>query len=324
MRIFKPSKIHPLRVLLAAGLAALIAVYPGGISAGASGKSGPIVTLSDAPTALAAPAAQIRVPQAPGKVVLSDQTVVIDVSNSAQGYIMVKYIGTSSKVKMQIKGSNQTVYTYDLYQGRYETFPLTSGDGNYQIHVFEHVRDNQYSLATTKTIVVKLANPLLPYLYPNQYVSYSSGSQTVAKSAQLAAGADNSLAVVQNIYTYVIENISYDTQKAATVTSGYLPVVDSILSSGKGICFDYAALMTAMLRAQNIPARLEIGYASGGIYHAWISVYLEQQGWVNGIIYFDGKSWKLMDPTFASSANSSKSVMKFIGNGSNYRTKYVY
>ena len=104
----------------------------------------------------------------------------------------------------------------------------------------------------------------------------------------------------------------------------YLPVVDSILSSGKGICFDYAALMTAMLRAQNIPARLEIGYASGGIYHAWISVYLEQQGWVNGIIYFDGKSWKLMDPTFASSANSSKSVMKFIGNRSNYRTKYVY
>jgi hypothetical protein len=48
------------------------------------------------------------------------------------------------------------------------------------------------------------------------------------------------------------------------------------------------------------------------------------QGWVNGIIYFDGKSWKLMDPTFASSGNSSSSIMQFIGNGSNYQVRYKY
>ena len=39
-----------------------------------------------------------------------------------------------------------------------------------------------------------------------------------------------------------------------------LPSVDETLKTKKGICFDYAALMTAMLRSQGIPTKLEIGY----------------------------------------------------------------
>jgi len=50
---------------------------------------------------------------------------------------------------------------------------------------------------------------------------------------------------------------------------------------------------------------------------------VDEIGWVNGIIEFDGTSWSLMDPTFA--ANSSESSLKkFIGDGSNYTVKYVY
>jgi hypothetical protein len=325
-------RTHPLRTLLAAGLVLLSAVFAENFLSGRGGQAPsyaeqpPLVTIEEesVPLAQLPEIVQVRMPEASGKVVYSGKSAVIDASNTSQGYVMVKYTGASSKVKLQISGSNRIVYTYDLHKGSYDTFPLTSGDGNYQLNLYEHVRDSQYSLAMNQTISVKLASSLLPYLYPNQYVNYSAGSQTVAKGAQLAAGAENQLTIVQNIYTYVVSHITYDTQKANTVTSGYLPVVDNILSSGKGICFDYAAVMAAMLRTQNIPTRLEVGYASGGIYHAWVSVYLEQQGWVNGIIYFDGKTWKLMDPTFASSARSSDSIMKFIGNGSNYSTKYVY
>ena len=72
------------------------------------------------------------------------------------------------------------------------------------------------------------------------------------------------------------------------------------LSTGKGICFDYAALMTAMLRSQGIPTKLEIGY-SGEVYHAWISTYIDEIGWVDNVIQFDGKSWSLIDPTLAAS-----------------------
>ena len=82
--------------------------------------------------------------------------------------------------------------------------------------------------------------------------------------------------------------------------------------------------MAAMLGSQQIPTRLEVGYVSGGAYHAWLSAYTKETGWVNKVIQFDGKSWKLMDPTFASSGGQSDSIMKYIGTGSNYSVQYYY
>ena len=81
--------------------------------------------------------------------------------------------------------------------------------------------------------------------------------------------------------------------------------------------------MTAMLRSQNIPTKLVVGY-TGSIYHAWVSVYLENIGWVDNVIYFDGHDWKLMDPTFASSGNKSQEIMDYINNAANYQAKYSY
>ena len=129
--------------------------------------------------------------------------------------------------------------------------------------------------------------------------------------------------MVSAVYNYVVKNLTYDTAKASSVQSGYLPNVDLVLAQKKGICFDYAALMTAMLRSQDIPTKLVVGY-TGNLYHAWINVYLEGQGWVDKIIYFDGTSWKLMDTTFASSGNQSQEIMQYIGNGANYQAKYSY
>ena len=124
------------------------------------------------------------------------------------------------------------------------------------------------------------------------------------------------------VYDYVVTNLSYDYEKAATVKSGYLPELDLVLEAKKGICFDYAALMTAMLRSQEVPCKLVVGYA-GQTYHSWISVWTEENGWVDGAIFFDGQSWKRMDPTFASSQARSDEIMEFIENG-NYRVKYLY
>ena len=105
--------------------------------------------------------------------------------------------------------------------------------------------------------------------------------------------------------------------------SGYLPVVDTILAAKKGICFDYAAVMTAMLRSQNIPCKLVVGYA-GTVYHAWIDVYVEGVGWIDGAIYFDGEEWTLMDPTFTSNGKRSPAIMKYVTTPSNYSQKYAY
>ena len=261
------------------------------------------------------------VPTAPGTVSYSNESAILDVTNSSEGYVVVQYLGKSSKVKLQITGPDAVTYTYNLHGGQ-EVFPLSAGTGSYTIGVFENVTGNQYATAFSKTLDLNITNVFGAFLYPNQYVAFNADSKVVAKASVLAKSADTDLDVVSNVYNYIIKNISYDYDEAETVKSGYIPVVDDILASGKGICLDYAAVMTSMLRSQQIPTRLEVGYAADA-YHAWISTYIKDVGWVNGIIEFDGTNWELMDPTFA--ANSSEKDLKnFIGNGSNYVTKYIY
>ena len=46
--------------------------------------------------------------------------------------------------------------------------------------------------------------------------------------------------------------------------------------------------MTAMLRSQGIPSKLEVGYAGESL-HAWINTYIDEIGWVDKIIRFDGE-----------------------------------
>ena len=128
---------------------------------------------------------------------------------------------------------------------------------------------------------------------------------------------------MKKVYNWVIKYFSYDYNKARTVKAGYLPELDTIYNKKKGICFDYAATMTAMLRSQGVPVKLVIGY-TGKEYHAWINVYSKKKGWITGAIYIAADKWKLMDPTYASTGKSSKSVMKWINNTKNYKAKYSY
>ncbi len=261
----------------------------------------------------------VLLPTADGTTTFSCDIASIDASHTSEGYIMVSYTGTNSNVKLQITGADSVKYTYNLH-GEYEVFPLTAGDGRYQVSIYENVTDNHYSTVLSQNIDVAITNEFGPFLYPNQYVNFNKESKAVDKGADLAYSADNNLEVVQNVYNYVIDNISYDYDKARNVQTGYLPVVDDVLASGTGICFDYASIMAAMLRSQNIPTRLQIGFKAEE-YHAWISIYTKDTGWINGIIEFNGDSWALMDPTYAS---TSKKPKDFIANDTDYITKYVY
>ncbi|MBQ3030740.1 MAG: transglutaminase domain-containing protein [Agathobacter sp.] len=261
----------------------------------------------------------VLVPEATGTAVHSCDSATVDVSNISEGYIMADYHGTSSKVKLQITGPDGVTYTYNLHGG-YETFPVTAGNGTYTIGVFENISETKYSTALSFTADAGITNEFGPYLYPNQYVNFNASSLPVSKAVELAYTANTDLEVVENVYNYIIDHFTYDYDKAKSVVSGYLPVVDDVYRTNTGICFDYAAVMATMLRSQNIPTRLEVGYM-GEEYHAWISIYIEDIGWINGIIEFDGSTWNLMDPTFAS---TSKSPSDFITEDSKYLTKYVY
>lgn len=262
------------------------------------------------------------VPTASGETCYGDDSVSIDASNISDGYVMVRYTGRSEKAKAQITIPDGTVYTYTIKGSDYNTFPLTGGNGDYTLKVYEWVVDNSYALAFSKDLSVSLSDEFKPFLYPNQYVWFTGDSQVVALGRELSDQSADDLDYVQNSYYYVIRNISYDNDKAENTPTDYVPDIDTILEEKKGICFDYASLMAALLRSQSIPTKLEVGY-SGEAYHAWISVYLTESGWVDNIIEFDGKDWVLMDPTLAAN-NSSKAVAKYIGDGSKYTVKYSY
>ena len=266
---------------------------------------------------------KVLMPEASGTQVFNNDFVTIDASHTDAGYFMVKYLGTNKKVKLRINGPDQSEYVY-LLSGTdgFETFPLSGGSGAYLVQILENAGGDMYAVAYSADLDVSIADEFSPFLYPNQYVNFTKDSLTVQKGSELAEGAGSDLEVIENIYHYVTSEITYDEKKAASVTYGYLPVIDETLKSGKGICFDYASVMSAMLRTQGIPTKLEVGY-SGEAYHAWISAYVSETGWVEDIIEFDGKSWTLMDPTLAAN-NSASSVKQYIGDGSNYVVKYSY
>lgn len=277
------------------------------------------VALSDAP----APAVGVVLePEAPGLLEARCDEAVVDYSHTEDGYVMVRFTGeTEKRLKVRIKGP-KTTYTYNLPLDAWTVFPLSDGNGSYQAVVYKNTSGSKYATVMTAKFEVALKDEFAPFLRPNQYVDYTDAVDTVAKAADLCQGLTHPLAKVAAVYDFVVDTLHYDYDKAATVKSGYLPVLDEVLAEEKGICFDYAALMTAMLRSQEIPCKLVVGYA-GSTYHAWISVWTEENGWIDGAIFFDGEHWKRMDPTFASSSERSESIMEFIENGK-YTVKYLY
>lgn len=247
--------------------------------------------------------------------VYSKNGVTIDAQNTTNGFVQVKSSGSNKKQKVQVK-KGSAAYNYDLNsKGTYETFPLQMGNGQYNVRVLENVSGNSYKEIYSVSLSVTLSGETAPFLHPNQFVNYTSSSQSAKKAAELCAGSKTDIEKLKTIYNYMIKNIQYDYQKAKTVTSGYVPNPDSILSSKKGICFDYASLMAAMLRSQGVPTRLVVGTVDTvAVTHAWNEVYLQGKGWVAVKIEITSTGWKLMDSTFG----ASNSV------GSGYTAARVY
>lgn len=289
-----------------------------------------VVDLEDEAVALAAAPAiyDLLLPSHPGVKVEKNKRAELDYSNAADGYVMVYFHAqTTKRLKVKIQGpTTEGGYQYNLTQGEWTTFPLSDGNGSYSIKVYEETSGNKYAAVLSKTVSVTMTDEFAPFIRPNQYVDYANATNTLEKAKELTAGETDPLKKVEKVYNFVVRNLTYDTALAQSVQSGYLPDLDKVLAAQKGICFDYAALMTAMLRSQDVPCKLVVGYvgSKNPAYHAWISVWTKDQGWVDGAIFFDGSAWQRMDPTFASSGKGSQAIMQYIGDGSNYSERYLY
>ena len=253
----------------------------------------------------------VLTPEASGTDVRQNDFAIIDVSNASEGYFMTQYLGSNPKVKLRVITPNELEYFYLLSGPNvYETFPLPCGDGTYELQILENISGDRYAVAFSTSVEVTITDKFKPFLYPNQYVNFDKDCQAVKLGKELAEGLTSDLEVIESVYHYITTKITYDDEKAATVVYGYLPDIDDTLRTGTGICFDYASVMSAILRSQGIPTKLEVGY-SGEAYHAWISTFVKDVGWIDKI------------PTLAAN-NSNAAVEKYIGDGSNYVVKFSY
>lgn len=262
---------------------------------------------------------QLHIPSTPGSAVIQDDNgiVRIDYSNVSQGYLAATLNqDTGKRVKLSIKKENEFNNPYDLETvGLTQYFPLPFGSGTYLISILLNISGDEYAVIKTSYIEVAMEDERLAFLYPNQIVDYTSDSKTIAKAFELCKDDETVLERISSLYNYVVNNIEYDDDKAKDVSDVYvLPIVDETLKIQKGICFDYAALLTAMLRSQQIPTRLVTGNTSIE-YHAWVEVYLPEKGWINAEVLLKSNKWSRMDPTFAANESDYED---------GYESKYYY
>ena len=219
-------------------------------------------------------------PEATGAKVYESGDAVVDASNIDQGYVMVK-MSSSKKIKVRITGANQ--YTYDLEgDGEYDVYPLQDGNREYSLVIYQQVKGNSYSQVLSRTLRPEMSDENAPFLCPNRYTWYTPDSAVVQLGKQLCEGLSSDQEKVNAVYQYVTSNIIYDYMAAMMVTAGqqtgYVPDLDEVLETKMGICFDYSALMGALLRSQGIPTQLVMGYADA-MYHAWNNVLIDGE-WV--------------------------------------------
>lgn len=249
----------------------------------------------------------------------ADGGILLDTGCSPQGVALVNVAESSipsSKNCKVVMSANGKSYQYEIMsRDRYLGIPLQMGNGEYTVKVYSQVEGTSYAEALSYIFSVTLTSSLKPFTASSLMSDFSSGSACVGKASSLCSGIDTATGKVEAVYNWINSNISYDSALANQITGGqvtsYLPDPDATYNSRKGICFDYASLMCAMLRSQGIPTRLAIGSTPLG-YHAWNEVYFAGTGWVIVADFswqnIDGSGWVLFDTTFAAGGMSPTDI----------------
>ena len=298
----------------------LVACGGGGDSDSGSESGGPVSNDSTSGAAFEAPSG-VDSPTFDPSGAVAQNDGAIDTSRVNKGVVMAQAT-SASRLKLLVTCGEMS-YNYDIPGDNTPiTCPVNMGDGTYTFAIMRNTSGNNYVEINSTTVDVKLESEFIPFTQPNVYCNYTNDSACVAKARELTAGADNVGDALRSICSYIVDNVTYDTEKASKLsgTTGYVPNPDETFSTNKGICFDYASLGAAMLRSQGLPTKIVTGYVSPeDLYHAWIMVYIDGS-WTSAKFSVNPQSWSRVDLTFAADPNSEG----FVGDGKSYTERYVY
>ncbi|MCL2136745.1 MAG: transglutaminase family protein [Coriobacteriia bacterium] len=149
----------------------------------------------------------------------------------------------------------------------------------------------QYSLSLLKNIAPWDGEVLDEYLQHQQYVDIEN-TKIIELARQLQGADDYQTALNTVEYVHKTLKIPKDTQPNKPQLSA-----SELLDDPSGVCYDFAILTTALLRANAIPTRLISGltlqlplqkasdWMHPGIAHAWVE-------------FFANDKWHIADPTW--------------------------
>lgn len=224
---------------------------------------------------------------------IENGTVTVNSNLADKGIIGMRAdIQTNQKLKVKSSKDGVDIY-YNINPNEMTKFPMQMGNGRYSLELYENISGTNYKQLYHKEIDINLNDPNSVFLYSNQVVNFENKSKANELALELTRDAKTDMDKVKAIYEYVTNHIHYDNDKINSVDTSYIPDVDAILASNEGICYDYAAVMAAMLREAGVPTKLDKGYRSDNVnYHAWNEVYLDGQ-------------WVILDTTYDASARQS-------------------
>lgn len=212
-----------------------------------------------------------------------DGALEVITEHAGDGYILVRGGSTKKRLKLRVKKGDHSIM-YDLgNDNEFDVIPLQFGNGNYQLSLFKQVSGSKYSGEGGVSFAVDMPDTSRPFLYPNQFINYSSDNQAVKKADEICAGVTGAEEKYKIISEFILKSFVYDYIRAVTTKGDGVPDVDYCFEKGMGICLDLASTAVCMFRTQGVPAKLVIGSANDQ-YHAWAQVT------VNG-------EEKLFDPT---------------------------
>lgn len=226
--------------------------------------------------------------------VMKTSTYLMDTLNmevkTVEAHIVVNAKASGYSQLKAIVEKEGTQYIYNLTEA-IEYLPLQMGSGKYDVSLLGSNDGRRYRKITSKTFNVTVEENAV-FLSRSQTVNWDDESDVAILAKALTLQLETAEEKLEVIHTHIIENVRYDYEKARNLPKGYIPNADITLEEGKGICYDFAAVLASMMRSVDVPAKLIKGYSAyTPVYHAWNQILIDDEWWVvdasTDSIFFD-------------------------------------
>jgi len=188
------------------------------------------------------------------------------------------YEQVAVRVKKRLPRSHRLTYlklkVSGLDETDFDTAVLDEGRQKFQEGIIEIEKEKVPLKESSMLPYVDLSEEMKLFLEPEIGIE-SDGKAITEKAREITGDARDPVTAAKKLLEWVYGNI----EKMPVIT---VPSAEEVLKTRVGDCNEHAVLLTALLRASGIPARLCVGlvYARGMfLYHAWCEIYLGE--WIS-------------------------------------------